>query len=594
MNWVITIVTITLASGFATMFNIRKQNRNSWGDIKDGYESIWFASLIINLFIGFVVGIFAVALRWAVPYIIAVAIGIFLLCIVFSGIILNNDNAKSMGGAILVLIILLVPATFTVLMVSVNNADNFDNMITTTTDDLFENEIPDNMVRLVTEEYAEFVVKKQALGEFGSNRQIAATSIVSRNGRLVWVCVIVSTNTFAENYVQGMVVVDANNATVTDIIFADEIDFTLAEGLFWANNIQLGNYWDDASYKYTDAYPAWDDEGNLVYVQTRTHVDGALVERPVGPLVYYQGESPVVYDNVEDAPDWLPRAYSEDWLERQVDRWGATRRGAVFDFFAGGFIWIPPSNDRLEMSEDVRYILNPDTMKVEALVTAHPIVAELSLAGVFRGTAGDIIYHDYGDRNFIAGQAAIDNIVGSLAKPAQGHYEGAMPLLYPITIDNETKWTWYAPVYFYRTSTSDETTTTTNIELYALAMIDATDARTYYVQESSGAFIGENLVAHAKDGYAALFGAVIEEETGNETTIVSDLVGSWLYDAHGSTHMLIQTNNTEFEFIVGCFDDVSFGARYDLLRIEIGQIFQATIVPTASGEWFITEFAILS
>jgi predicted PurR-regulated permease PerM len=95
MNWVITIVTITLASGFATMFNIRKQNRNSWGDIKDGYESIWFASLIINLFIGFVVGIFAVALRWAVPYIIAVAIGIFLLCIVFSGIILNNDNAKS-------------------------------------------------------------------------------------------------------------------------------------------------------------------------------------------------------------------------------------------------------------------------------------------------------------------------------------------------------------------------------------------------------------------------------------------------------------------------------------------------------------------
>lgn len=589
MNWVTTILMITVAALLATVFHIRKENKPYRRSSDQGttYKYVWLPALLINLVIGILVGFVTVGIGLTAPFITAFAIGTFLIVMIADGVIF--DNERTFIGGIIILVILLMPASWIMLMQGVENAAQFDTMLTTTTDDLFENEIPDNMVRLVTEEYAEFIVRKQALADYGSNRKIAATSIVSKDGRLVWVCVIVSTNTFAENYVQGMVVVDANTATVLDIIQSHEIDFTLAEGLFWWNNIQASNYWNDAKYKYSDAYPTWDDDGNLVYVQTRTHVDGVLAERPAGPIIYYQGQTPTYYDTINDAPDWLPRAYSEDWLERQVDRWGSHRRGAIFDFWAGGILWVPPSNDRLEMSEDVRYILNPDSMKIEALVVAHPIVAELSLKGVFRGTATGVVFHDYSDRNFIAGQAAIDNIVGSLTKPSQGHYEGAMPLLYPITIGNETKWTWYCPIYFYRTVT-DESTVVTNIELHSLAMIDATDARTYFIQDSAGGYIGEELVQMTKAGYAELFGASIDTPTGNETVITSDVLGRWIYDDDGTSNIVLQTNSTEAEFIIGTVDDMNYTDWLDLLTIEFGEVFRATIVPMESGQYRIIAF----
>ena len=596
MNWITVILLITSCALLATVFTIKKEKISRYRyreDAKTGiYEYIWLPALFLNLIVGLLMSLIAIGMGLVTPIIIAWMVGTFLIAVLVDGICLKDEFTLATVAALVVLIILLFPAGFIVGFSGVNNAVSFDSMITTTTDDLFENEIPDNMVRLVTEEYAEFIVKKQALAEFGSNREIAATSIVSKDGRLVWVCVIVSTNTFAENYVQGIVVVDANTATVVEIIESNEIDFPLAEGLFWANNIQAGNYWGDASYLYSDAYPTWDNEGNLVYVQTRTHVDSMLIEKPVGPIVYYQGQTPIVYDTIEDAPDWLPRAYSEDWLERQVDRWGGSRRGGTFDWLAQGILWVPPSSERLEMSEDVRYILNPDNMKIEALVTAHPIVAELSLKGVFKGTATEVIFHDYSERNFIAGQAAIDNIVGTLTKPSQGYYEGAMPLLYPIEIGNETKWTWYCPIYFYRT-TADENNRVTNIELHALGMIDATDARTYYIQESGGSYIGETLVHMAKSGYAELFGEHIED-VGNETLVISDVLNKWSYDVDGTTSIVIQTNNTMVEFIVGTFNDMDYTEWLAILTIDIGQVFQAIVISLENGQYRIMAFEILN
>ena len=426
--------------------------------------------------------------------------------------------------------------------------------------------------------------------------EIAATSIVLRDGRLTWVCVIVSTNTLAENWVQGMVAVDANNASVVEIIEKDDLDFRLAEGLFWTSNIQQANAWHDANYKYSDAYPTWDDEGNLVYVQTRTHVDFPLVERPVGPIVYYQGGGFTAYNYVDEAPDWLPRAYSEDWLERQIDRWGAARSGDTFDFWAGGFLWYPPSNDRLEMSEDVRYILNPDTMNIDAMVVANPVSAVLSCAGVFRGTTDEIFYHDMSGLSYVAGQNAIDHIVGSIDKPSQGHYDGAMPLLYPIEINNETVWTWYCPIYFYQIEVGTEENnepTVTNINLHALAMIDASESRTFYVQGTEGGYWGESLVEAAKVGFKAKFGDTTEDppETGNNTTIiVSGVLDKGVY----GYNILLRTNDTVIQYIEGRQDMMDLVDWYELVLVDVGEVFQASIQLGTDGRWWIVEFEIVT
>jgi hypothetical protein len=602
LNWItslIIVMGIAIIPAFFVGGEKRRQTYSGYNrrrEITELHHSYIPAALVLDIVVGIAFG--ALSIFTIVPLKISVAIAAFLFSVMLNAIFIT-DNEKQFGAAVLVFIVLAVPACGIVMFADVNNAADFDGMITITDAPLFENEIPDSMVRLVTEEYASFIVRRDALGTFGSNREIAATSIVLREGRLTWVCVVVSTNTFAENYVQGMVAVDANNASVVDIINAEDLDFNLAEGLFWTSNIQFANVLNDASYAYSDAYPTWDDEDNLVYVQTRTHVDFPLTERPVGPIIYYQGERPQVYDYIDEVPDWLPRAYSEDWLERQIDRWGAARRGNGFDFWAGGFLGIPPSSDRLEMSEDVRYILNPDTMVLDAMVVANPKLAELTCAGVFRGTKDEIFYHDMSGLGFVAGQDAIDHIVGSIDKPSQGYYDGAMPLLYPIEINNETVWTWYCPIYFYQTeySADDARGDITNIKLHALAMIDASESRTFYVQETEGKYLGESLVATAKVGFKAKFGDYSgdpPDTTDNTTIIVSDVLEKGEYTINGNTHFLLETNDTLIQYIEGRSDMMDFMDWYNLSLIDVGDVFQATIQLGTDGRWWITEFKIVT
>lgn len=593
MNWATSLLIVMGAALIPAFFVGGKESSRGYGNNRETRKKSHIPlALILNFVIGMLLGVISIGV--VVPFKLSIAIAAF-LCAIIADAACITEQDKPMKGGIIIFLILGVFACGIVVFADVNNAADFDGMITVTDSPLFENEIPDGMVRLVTEEYAEFIVRRDALGTFGSNREISATSIVMRENRLTWVCVIVSTNTFAENYVQGMVAVDANNASVVEILTADDLDFDLAEGLFWTSNIQLGNAWNDANYMYSDAYPTWDDEGNLVYVQTRTHVDFPLIERPIGPLVYYQGEKPVAYDYIDEVPDWLPRAYSEDWLERQIDRWGAARRGNSFDFWAGGFLLIPPSNDRLEMSEDVRYILNPDTMLIDAMVVANPKLAELTCAGVFRGTTDEIFYHDMSDLGYVAGQDAIDHIVGSIDKPSQGYYDGAMPLLYPIEINNETIWTWYCPIYFYQTeySLDENRGDVTNIKLHALAMIDASESRTFYVQETEGEYLGESLVEVAKAGFKAKFGDVADDppDTVDDTSIV---VSAVLEKGSYGNNILLRTNNTLIQYIEGRSDMMGLMDWYDLVLIDVGDVFQATVQLGTDGRWWIINFETLS
>jgi hypothetical protein len=220
------------------------------------------------------------------------------------------------------LLIIIIPifSGFIVWTSDVTNAQAFDSMIEETSEPLFENEIPDHMVRLVTSEYATYLARTEA-SVFGSNIMVAAAHITTRNDRLVWVCVVVSTNVLAENFIKGLIVIDANDPQSIEPEVISDVSETLpGEGLFWDRNIRFSNYLNDMTSAYQYAYPTWDPAGNLVYVQTRTPIGFDFVERARGPIVYAENGSIYSYETIEETPDWITQAYAEEWLERQVTR----------------------------------------------------------------------------------------------------------------------------------------------------------------------------------------------------------------------------------------------------------------------------------
>ena len=232
--------------------------------------------------------LFAMTLPWAI---ITLIMSFAALMVVSSGFRPGGDIEQMLEGirvpyaCIGILILIIVPGFSGIISWTsdVSNAEFFDSMITVTDDPLFANPIPDRMVRLVTEEYATFVAQ-QRLSAFGSNTAVAAAHITTRNGTLVWVCTIVSTNVLAENYVKGFIVVDANDPQSIAPVLINQTTIPVGEGLFWDKNIQFGNYLNDMTSAYQYAYPTWDPNGHLVYVQTRTPIGFDFVERAIGPI----------------------------------------------------------------------------------------------------------------------------------------------------------------------------------------------------------------------------------------------------------------------------------------------------------------------
>jgi hypothetical protein len=482
------------------------------------------------------------------------------------------------------LIILIIVPTFGGIISwtsGVANAEYFNSKITETNEPLFMNPIPDRMVRLVTEEYAKYVAS-QHLSPFGSNNIVAAAHITLRNGTLVWVCTIVSTNVLAENYIKGFVVVDANDPQAIEPQIIASTTIPVGEGLFWDKNIQFGNYLNDISSSYEYAYPTFDPTGHLVYVQTRTPLGFDFVEEASGPIVYAENGSVYVYDTIADTPSWITQAYGEEWLERQITRWGSFRRGSGFDLFSGGFLWfIPPSNDRLEITEDTRYILNPDTSKIEAFIAVNPVNAPNTLAGVFRATQNEVYYHDLSGEGYVSGSAAVSNVLAALGKPTSGDYYGAMPLLYPVVINSTlTKWTWYTPIYWADTYYDENLGeyVSSNMRLHALALVDASNIDRYVWLTLGGTLSGEELVHEVRSDYVNLFGGVIEEESSNSFIITANVTAKTSFVQDGQQHVVLQTSNSTYQFLEGAQAWMNTTDWYTLLFLNVSDNFTATVL----------------
>jgi len=315
----------------------------------------------------------------------------------------GSDNWRNTVKALLFLVLLILPVTSLVYYQQVQrvaNAAYFNSQITVTTGFPFKNAIPDENVRLVTEEFATSRARS-SMSEFGSNREIKSTHITLINGRLVWVSTVGSTNVYSENFLAGFIVIDANDPNASPIIVHQT--FIKGEGLWWSNTIQFGAYLDDSNYIYGGAYPTTTPDGQWRYILTRESFGYDLIDKAIPPLVYDEtGTVTNQFTSFKDTPPWVTQPYSETWIESMISQWGQFRRGATFDWWAGGFpFFAAPSRDRVERSEDTRFIIDPDTNELVALIAVHPTTSDQTLAGMFVIRHNSMTYYDFHARHVL-------------------------------------------------------------------------------------------------------------------------------------------------------------------------------------------------
>lgn len=424
----------------------------------------------------------------------------------------------------------------------VNNAAYFSSFIKPVSGLPFHSTIPDDMVRLVTRELAVSIARRH-MSEFGSNTQILSCHITKTpNGSLVWVASVGSTNVIAENYLKGFIIVDATDPTVPPAILRAEFD--IGEGLWWDRNVPFRNYMADMMRTYGVAYHTWDlTNSNLMYVVTRYNVGFDLIRRYEPPLIYdAQGNLQHAPTDIQAIPEWVTQIYDEDWLEAMITEMGNFRRKDGFDYWAGGFLWlIPPSRDRFEITEDTRYIVDPETNDITALICVNPVENQRTLSGVFKTTREGILFYDFSRENYISGLTAEDLVEGSLPKPATGSYHAMMPLLYVVEASpSNYRLAWYVPIYWYEQSgEADET-----IYLAGFAIVDALDTSKIALTIGEQGLRSAQLVQKTRLEFIKLFGA-----TSASLELNATVLGKYEYVEEGVTHIVLRLDNVTYPWV---------------------------------------------
>jgi hypothetical protein len=423
----------------------------------------------------------------------------------------------------------------------VNNASSFNQMLTfePAGTPLFQHEIPNNMLRLTTEELAKSIALRSA-AHFGSVR-VGSAHITIYEGRLVWVVTMIPPNLYGDNTAKGLVIVDANNPEL-DVEIIDK-GFKVGEGLmyfppFYTGGIQGNAYWGQSTADaYGRATLTPDNNGDWKYVLTVTQVQQwTFVAQPKGVYVYNESGQVENYYGMNEIPDWVTQRYDEGWLKRMISVWGATRRGNGFDIFAGGFAWISASTDRVEISDDARWIVDPDTNRITALVPVDFVGEAQTMAGMFKTTDQGIEYYDTTGLDIKSGLQAQNVIESHILMPTTGAYEAEMPLIYPMNGENA----WFVPVY-WRIGQGQSTSEQETIKLAGLGIVGAVNLDHYAIVMTGEGYQGAALVAEAKRRFEA--GIV---QPSNEKTVTGTLSDKFSYVNNGNTVYVLTINGTDY------------------------------------------------
>lgn len=230
-------------------------------------------------------------------------------------------------------------------------------------------------------------------------------------------------------------------------------------------------------------------------------------------------------------PKWVPQPFDEGWLEYQVSNWGASRRGSSFDIFAGGFIGISVSNDRVAMDEDTRFLRYGDEML--SFTSMHPYATEQTLSGIFITDHTGIKYYDVSQLNMLSASRAKDVIQSQLYKPSAGEFVVEMPILYNMT----GHMAWLSPVYYVTGDTW---------QLKFIGIVNALDQSDVVVQDITGiaAKVGVETAT-------ASFVSLVSSKQNLGTSVQGILEGKWSYELGGNTNY---------------YANVSYGSTWKLLH----------------------------
>jgi hypothetical protein len=424
---------------------------------------------------------------------------------------------------------------------TVNNASFFNQLLTfqPAGTPLFQHEIPDNMLRLTTEELAKSIALRSA-AHFGSIR-VGSAHITIYQGRLVWVVTMMPPNLYGDNTVKGLVIVDANNPEL-DVEIIDKT-FKVGEQLiyippFYTGNIQGSAYWRiSTADAYGRATLTPDDKGNWKYVLTATEVQPwTFIAQAKGVYVYNELGQIENFYNLNQISDWVTQRYDEGWLKNMINLWGATRRGNSFDIFARGFAWIPASTNRVEISDDARWIVDPDTNRISALVPVDYVGEVQTMAGMFKTADSGIEYYDTTGLDIKSGLQAQNVIESHILLPTSGKYEAQMPLIYPLDGENA----WFVPVY-WRTAQGQSTSEQETIKLAGLGIVDAVNLDHYAIVMAGEGYQGVALVAEAKREFTS--GTV---QPSSEKTVAGTLADKFSYVNNGNTIYVLTINQTDY------------------------------------------------
>ena len=441
--------------------------------------------------------------------------------------------------------------------------------------------MPPHLVRLVDENLAKSTMLRY-ISEFGSNAILGRPHISLNGSDLIWIAPVYPNNLWAENYIKGFIIVHANDPLTPPTIITEK--FYIGNNLLGGEDAQITNYLLDTNLVDSLAYFVVHPTDGVKLVLTRVRVSPLLYQIPYDIIVYNNDGSIYATYTWSNAPSWIPQLMDEDLLETIITNWGSFKRGKSVDLFASGFLWIPTSPDRVEITEDTRYIINPDDNRVEAFIHVHPIGNDRTLAGILKVNNSGIFFHDFKQLGLISGRVAHDIAESNLPRPATGYYFATMGMLYPVyhPTTGEVVWTWYVPIYWEKEGTT---------VFAGLALINARDISFFAFDTIGEDEHGPDFVNRVLNMYRSILAG--KQVTLKELELNATVLEKYEYVYNGETHIVLGLDNDTVRYAEASPSDLNASDWYLLLSIQVGD-FVWIRVQRDGDKWIIIDIRKLS
>lgn len=454
---------------------------------------------------------------------------------------------------------------------------------------------PDDF-RFITEDFARSIAKQRS-SDLGSNTEEASATVTRVNGTLYWCILYRNTQTVFQNYIMGMVLVDANDPNVDPIVIKTN-DWNYADGLWFMNDLNNARYdyeqtnvWNTGDLSTADIsgegeahYPAFDATLNKwVYVSTATVQTywGGLVPNGLYITDVETGETLKYYSWAEvqagTIPDYCIQIMSETYFEGMVNTWGNhrdTRKPGNINLYASWTVAVGgQSQDLFQWTEDTRYIANPDNPdEIIAILPLVPQNKPSTLYGyMYLDSQGKMAMYDMIALGLSAPAVAANTIESLLTNPNSGQYEAGMPILYYVTTASGVVPAYYVPIYWHNEGS--------NYRLSHFGIVSARDSSFNVLIDCSGKAPSVALL-QAQINFTKLYTG---STTTNDNLIDGEITAIGSYMEDGGTIFVFATNNSDVIRLSRAY--ISDAVWNDVVLAQINDVIQYQYLETGEVKW---------